>query len=742
MNLFALSGLLTGIACTVMAGLVYFTTRPTRLTRLWAFCCLAVSVWGFGALLIGLAPDPQTALLWWRITYLGVILIPVLFYHFVTLFARIKRPKTLAFAYLAGTVFLLVDATPLLIADVRKVFGQFYFDSPGVLFAPFLLFFLGMVTLSHVELWQSLRHTREPAQRVLIRWLLVGTAIGFAGGVTCFLPVFGIDLYPYGNFAILCFPLIMTYAFLRYRLIDVNLAVVRGVTFLALYALVVGLPFVSGYYYQDVWRAVLGQWWWVAPAVLMGLLASASPVLFLFLSRRLEQKLWKAQRRYHRTLITASSGMTRIKDIKRLCRLIVYVVNRTVGLANSGLFLLYPKQERYELIAVRYKGLFPHDLAVPQTDPVIEVITQKKDLLVLEELQQALATGKIAGLPASPARRSLSPGRALHSGQAGDWARKLEAAYTWMRKLEAKLIVPSFTNERLLAFLVLGEKRTGEPYTTDDVAIFSGLANQAALGIENALFFDELKTSEAYMIQSEKLASLGQLASGMAHEIHNPLTIISGESQLYLEQYKGKDQQVDGLLASIIEECHRAADITRRILRFAKPAPSELAEVDLRAVVEESLQLAGYQARLERVERVVELPEDLPKVRGNQNQLQEVLLNLILNACQAMGEQGGKLRVAAATRGEQIALWVTDTGPGIPHAKLSKIFDPFYTTKQNGTGLGLFVSQRIVRAHGGSIEVQSTEGQGTTFTITLPVHKARQALAGASSSAVSSPSKL
>ena len=329
------------------------------------------------------------------------------------------------------------------------------------------------------------------------------------------------------------------------------------------------------------------------------------------------------------------------------------------------------------------------------------MITHERNLLMLDELERTVASHK-------------SP---------DEWTEKLAAVCTWMRKLEARLIVPSFTTGRLLGFLVLWEKRSQEPYTTDDIAIFSGLANQAALGIENALFFEELKTNEAYMIQSEKLASLGQLASGMAHEIHNPLTIISGEAQLYLERFTGKDEQVDKLLSSIIEECHRAADITRRILRFAKPAPMEFGQVDLGTIIEESMTLVAYQVRLDRIQRHVEYPKDLPKVRGNQNQLQEVLLNLVLNACQAMGQDGGTLEVVVLPAEDHLELRVSDSGPGIPQSKLRKVFDPFYTTKQTGTGLGLFVSQRIVNAHEGTISVQSVEGKGTTFTIRIPIAK-------------------
>ena len=145
--------------------------------------------------------------------------------------------------------------------------------------------------------------------------------------------------------------------------------------------------------------------------------------------------------------------------------------------------------------------------------------------------------------------------------------------------------------------------------------------------------------------------------------------------------------------------------------------------MDLKVTVEESLTLAGYQVRLDRIERKVSIPDGLPKVRSNQNQLQEVLLNLILNACQAMGETGGRLELSASPNGSSVVLKVADTGPGIPPSVLRKVFDPFYTTKPTGTGLGLFVSQRIIKSQGGTIQLESTEGKGTCFTISLPVWK-------------------
>ena len=147
----------------------------------------------------------------------------------------------------------------------------------------------------------------------------------------------------------------------------------------------------------------------------------------------------------------------------------------------------------------------------------------------------------------------------------------------------------------------------------------------------------------------------------------------------------------------------------------------------MKAVIEECLQLAAYQVRMEKFQRTVNVPTNLPKVKGNQNQLQEVILNLVLNACQAMGEKGGKMEISAKLDDGEVEIIVSDNGPGIPKSKLSKVFDPFYTTKAGGTGLGLFVSHRIIRAHNGAISVESTEGQGTTFTLRLPVFRETEA---------------
>lgn len=220
--------------------------------------------------------------------------------------------------------------------------------------------------------------------------------------------------------------------------------------------------------------------------------------------------------------------------------------------------------------------------------------------------------------------------------------------------------------------------------------------------------------------RAEKLASIGRLAAGVAHEINNPLTGVLTFSHL-LREKPNMDAQDREDLDLIIRETTRAADIVRGLLDFARERPVLMERVDLNEVVRRTVRLIANQKKFDRIVIEELLQEDLPEVRGDMNQLQQVLLNLSLNACTAMPD-GGKLTIRTAVEGDEVLLKTADTGCGIKPEHLDRIFEPFFTTQDvgRGTGLGLSVTHGIVEQHGGRLEVQSREGEGSTFTIRLP----------------------
>lgn len=232
---------------------------------------------------------------------------------------------------------------------------------------------------------------------------------------------------------------------------------------------------------------------------------------------------------------------------------------------------------------------------------------------------------------------------------------------------------------------------------------------------------EQLKqTTSRQLSHSEKLASIGRLAAGVAHEINNPLTGVLTFAHLLREKPNMDDQDRQDL-DLIIHETSRVADIVTGLLDFARERPASKAMLDLNQVIRQTVRLIASQSQFRRIAIEEHLDEHLPAVYGDRNQLQQVLLNFALNACEAMPE-GGALTICTLPHGKDVMLTIADTGCGIKPEHVSRIFDPFFTTKPvgKGTGLGLSVSYGIIQQHGGVVSVHSQEGRGTTFTVILP----------------------
>jgi two-component system NtrC family sensor kinase len=241
----------------------------------------------------------------------------------------------------------------------------------------------------------------------------------------------------------------------------------------------------------------------------------------------------------------------------------------------------------------------------------------------------------------------------------------------------------------------------------------------------------ELRLAEAEVARGEKLASIGQLAAGIAHELNNPLTGVLTFTHLLRKKMPEGSQDAEDL-DLVIRETKRCASIIRRLLDFAREKTPEKKLVDLNGLIEETVRFVERSAALQQIDISMELEAQLPQLNVDADLIKQVLMNILVNAQQAIAERGWimvKSRLHEARRfagGEQavpaVEISVTDTGCGIPQANLQRIFDPFFTSKEvgKGTGLGLSVSYGIVRSHGGEIEVESTVGEGSTFRVYLP----------------------
>jgi signal transduction histidine kinase/putative methionine-R-sulfoxide reductase with GAF domain len=408
-----------------------------------------------------------------------------------------------------------------------------------------------------------------------------------------------------------------------------------------------------------------------------------------------------------------NSGLMETLDIDEILRLVLEGVTKNIGFDRARLYLVNEKTNVLECkMAVgideeRIKGI---TLRLDPEDSVVARSIFEKQPFMIPEASQDPRVNPI-----------LKEKFNLHS----------------------LVVIPLFAKDKALGAIAADFVEPNKNITKEALESVMVFAQQAGLAIHNAFMYQELKTfsqqmeekiqkttadlrkTEAQLIRSDKLAALGQLAAGIAHEIRNPLTSINILIHSMTENLPSGDSHKEDLEV-IEEEINRINEIVDQFLRFAKPAPPLLEKADLLSVFEETLQLLRPQIEKRRIAVKKEFETLLPPILMDREQMKQVILNLLLNAIQAMPKGGNlKLKGKISEDDEWIILSFQDSGVGIPGEDLNKLFDPFFSTKEGGIGLGLSIAHRIIDQHHGKIEVESAPGKGTLFTVWLPIHNER-----------------
>lgn len=290
------------------------------------------------------------------------------------------------------------------------------------------------------------------------------------------------------------------------------------------------------------------------------------------------------------------------------------------------------------------------------------------------------------------------------------------------------VIVPLLLrNEPLGVYLISSEKHQ-ETFSNQEIQLLTVLANQAAAGVENwrkmrelVRINKELSDSQAQVLQAAKLAAIGELAASIVHEIKNPVQVLMMHIEM-VQRGKALPNWVDLLSQQVA----RLSEITRRLMNFSRDVADDLpmSAVSVNRAIADTVAIVENEYRSDNIMVELSLDENIPTISGNTNYLQQVFLNLLINARDAM-PHGGKIIISSVHSGQHIIIRFSDTGVGIEKEHLERVFQAFFTTKQegSGTGLGLSICQKIISQHEGKLRVESEIGAGTTFTITLPVRR-------------------
>lgn len=689
-----ITAFLNAITSFVLGVSVLLRRTPGNPTIPFFFFAMAVAGWSAAYFAWQLTSDPAMALFCLSAAIASAILGLPAFYHFTVRMSGTQRTPVILFAYVMAAVLAVLCFTPLMIERVAPLYGHPLWPRAGPLYGLWVLFYGGFVIAGALELYAAYRRSGH-VRRNQLKFVLIGTAIGFVGGATNFPYWWEIPIPPVGNGLVALYVLGTAYSIIRFRLLEVNYAVTKLVAYtLAAIPLTVVYPVLLMVPRQifptprDAFAAELAVSF-VLAIVSIVFLSKVKLRLDGFLDRTL-LKPYVTGRDRLREFAFEIAGM---KDEEDMFGRTVEVVSVALD-APATLFIRGELDTVYRKRASRghdIQGHQPFDLN--ETDLLIIAARGDRRAHVLEEIKR------------------------LRLEDADEIERlRLER--------QTEVIVPVHADDAFYGMLCLGPRRRYRLYSDLELSTLQAIALQLGLHLR-------ARQLERRANQTEKLISLGTLAAGLAHELRNPLVSIKTFAQLLEENPNDAEVQRE-FSATVHRDVGRIEGIVENVSAFA--TDRKVAFNWLR--IEEVVRAASDIVRPSLVESGVRLETDLPPVpavHGSHNQLTQVVLNLLNNAVQAFhGREGGLIRIELRHRNGSevnsvVEIAIADNGPGIDPEVLPRLFEPFTTTKntgdrarKGGMGLGLAIVKRIVDGHNGLIRVDSRKGLGTTFTVVLP----------------------
>ena len=703
MNIYAIPAALAFATNLALCLIVFLNNPKGVVNRVFTLLILSFVAWNVGELIMVNSDHTSTALIGVKIIFTGVFLFPAFFLHFSYVFPQSRydffRGLKSVLLY-AGPLVLLIPFIWLLQVDIGRVLkigNIFYyvFTFKGPLESHLLALVLALVGLGYfawglVNFGVSYRQTKIARQRLQILYLLVGLLFMFFIGLILHVANYFLHLDYSFFFVASLYSLIVSFFFTlavaKYRLVDIHFIIRGGI----LYSILSGLVLVIYVLLIKNLSDLL-----VKRFESHSLIVEAALVLVLvFLLRPLARKVeefidrffYRERYLFRLKFFTFTRTLLNILDLQTLLKATVDFVWQNLLVGKVGIWILDREADTYRLVG--QKG-FPGEKPFPKENAFIARLMKTKRALELDNIKNY---------------------------------RGIQSVVQELMGYNFSLVIPLQQEGGMLGFVLVGEKQNGRSFSIREIEALEALAPSVAMAISRALLYQDLKIKDHQMMQSEKLASLGEMAASFVHEIRNPLGIILGSVETLRKKVPESIQSE--MLQFIHEESERINGMLTNFLDFAKPKPPAFRRVDLRDILEKTVDLVSVPARDRRVKILRNYPKDNKvQILVDPEQVREALVNLELNALEAM-PRGGEMQIGLSeTENQEVEIRVSDTGMGVPKGAELKIFDPFFTTKERGTGLGLSIVYRIVKNHGGTIAVKNNTGGGTTFVLTLPVSR-------------------
>jgi len=805
--------------CLALAVVVWYNSKRILSRRIFCGVLLSVGLWSFLTFGMRSSPDVNQAVLWVRALLVIGLAIYILYYHFTVVYTNAKGQRIILVAAYAIVILGAALVPTNLVVEGMRWENYGYAPVIGPMGVPLTISGLPLIGLAIRNLLRQHRDSHAHEERTRIRYLIIAVLFPLLGAI---LDGFT-NLPPAAIWGNLIFCIICSVAILKYHLLDIRIVLRKSLVYL-LISVMVATPYVTVLIsLNQALNTIMEPWW--THALLILFLAIILQPLHGWAQQFIDRLFYRDRYSYLKELEQFSREAQSIVNLKELGSKMIQLIGG--ALRTSCACLLLPSKGKDGLVMVSSIGLESPTSGVVLRDdsPLVKWLKRQQRILSSEELNI------VSQLQSLSLREKNN-----------------------LKQMEAKLYVPILTGPgQLSGILVLGQKLSQQPYSSEDRQLLTTLSSQMAIALENARLYNESqreveerkRAEELYrvvtnsspvsihilqdgkikfanrqfleqtgyaesevldrlslnivhpedretvresaiemlkgkrlspydfryirksgeirwslgtvksiqykgnraalgnfiditerkqaeereremqqeLLLSSRLASIGRLAAGVAHEINNPLTGIVGFSERLLR--RSTDDETTEELQVIHDEAKRAAIVVRNLLTFSRRHEQKKELSNTNDIVQKTLKLRAYELKTGNIEVVTDLAPVLCEISVNFQQIQQVFLNIIVNAEQAMSEtnRGGKLHIKTEKTTGYVRISFTDDGPGIPAEHLDKLFDPFFTTRgeKSGTGLGLSICHGIVTEHGGRIYAKSKPGKGTTFFVELPL---------------------
>ena len=694
---------------TLFCGIIAFAIALSMLLRgrrsaHWLFAAFStcVAFWYVSQSLAGLLEDPARSR-FDRATAVLTVLLPQFAVHLFHSITPLETPSAAGarlpkIAAILGIPMLAVAASP---------FEQAGAAIKALALGGVYLYVFGLLAAALTSLWRRGEKSSSRAIRDRIRFLAAVGALAMTFTLADFIAFLGVYLPPIGAVLAVVFLFVLAESLTRPRLADLYELSGRLLVSTALAFALAGI-----FYVFITYIGRFGAMYLNAVLVAIVVLVLFEPLEHEF-ETRINRFFFRERYDLESSVVELRRRLAHTLENEEMIEVVVAGLERSRRATTCAVYLRDQDSNGFDLVGA-VGAAPPPRLESLAMRPLLERLGLSMSLEELDREAEA----------APHARETMAP--------------VLTAVEALGTLKSSVLLAIRGDSEELVGLLCVADDRVKDAFTPEEIALLETVAAQMGVAIANSRLYDRMK-------ERDRLAALGSMAAGLAHEVKNPLGAIKGAAQLLEEVTEGApdaDPTVKEFLGIILEETDRLNRVVGSFLDYARPHAGNPVPLDINGAVRRSVQILSSQKSDEHVDLRLELAESLPRASIDPEKLRQVLMNLVQNAIQAMNGRG-RVTITTNSRRAPRSGWVTsppsgnsgrlppddaevveisvaDTGPGISQKVLKNLFVPFFTTKEQGTGLGLAISQSIVQNAGGSIQVQSQQGSGTKFTIPLP----------------------